>query len=277
MNSCNINQSDNRAIGVFDSGLGGLTAVKEFMEIMPNESIIYFGDTGRVPYGTRSNETIVKYVRQDIKFLLTHQVKAIVAACGTASSVALEQLKNEFDIPLIGVLEPVCQVAVTKTKNKRIGVLGTPGTINSGSYKKGIQALLPDALVFQKACPMFVPLVENGYIESEATYIIAREYLEELIKQEVDTIILGCTHYPLLEKVITDIAGKDVSIINAGFETALFTKELLTKNQMLSEETQVGCNHYFVSDDIEKFSHLGGMFLGRPIESNVEKIDIETY
>ncbi len=272
-----MNQSDNRAIGVFDSGLGGLTAVKEFIEIMPNESIIYFGDTGRVPYGTRSDETIVKYVRQDIKFLLTHQVKAIVAACGTASSVALEQLKKEFDIPLIGVLEPVCKAAVSKTKNKRIGVLGTPGTINSGSYKKGIRNLLPDALVFQKACPMFVPLVENGYLESEATYIIAREYLEELIKQEVDTIILGCTHYPLLEKVITDIVGTNVAIINAGYETALFTKEILTKNNMLSDTHIAGENQYFVSDDIEKFSHLGGMFLGRPIESNVKKIDIETY
>ena len=250
-----MNPSDNRAIGVFDSGLGGLTAVKEFMKIMPNESIIYFGDTGRVPYGTRSNETIVKYVRQDIKFLLTHQVKAIVAACGTASSVALEQLKNEFNIPLIGVLEPVCQAAVSKTKNKKIGVLGTPGTINSGSYKKGICSLLPDALVYEKACPMFVPLVENGYLESEATYIIAREYLVELIEQNVDTIILGCTHYPLLEKVITDIVGDGVAIINAGYETALFTKELLTENNILSDHTNPGHNHFFVSDDIEKFSH----------------------
>lgn len=273
----NSKEMDNRAIGVFDSGLGGLTAVKELMKILPNESIIYFGDTGRVPYGTRSNETIVKYVRQDIKFLLTHQVKAIVAACGTASSVALEQLKSEFSIPLIGVLEPVCQAAVAKTKNQKIGVLGTPGTINSGSYKKGIQALMPEATVFQQACPMFVPLVENGYLESEATYIIAREYLEDFIKNEVDTIILGCTHYPLLEKVITDIVGKNVSIINAGYETALYTKKILDENKMLSDNSDIGCNQYYVSDDKEKFSHLGGMFLGCPIESEVKKIDIEIY
>lgn len=277
MNADKLNPFDNRAIGVFDSGLGGLTAVKEFLKILPNESIIYFGDTGRVPYGTRSNETIIKYVRQDIKFLLTHQVKAIVAACGTASSVALEQLKKEFHIPLIGVLEPVCRAAVSKTRNKKIGVLGTPGTINSGSYKKGIEALMPEALVFEKACPMFVPLVENGYLESEATYIIAREYLAELIENEVDTVILGCTHYPLLEKVITDIVGNHVSVVNAGLETALYTKEILKKNQKLSESPDCGCNQYFVSDDVEKFSHLGSMFLGRPIETDVKKIDIETY
>ncbi len=277
MTCCIVNQFDNRAIGVFDSGLGGLTAVKELMNILPDEKIIYFGDTGRVPYGTRSNETIIKYVRQDIRFLLTHQVKAIVAACGTASSVALDSLKNEFNIPLIGVLEPVCKSAVSKTKNKRIGVLGTPGTINCGSYKKGITALMPDALVFEKACPMFVPLVENGYIESEATYIIAREYLDSLIENKVDTIILGCTHYPLLEKVITDIVGGDVCIINAGYETALYTKNVLTEKQLLSPVSTIGCNQYYVSDDVEKFAHLGGMFLGRPIESEVQKIDIETY
>ena len=277
MNPINSRKNDNRAIGVFDSGLGGLTAVKEFLNILPNESIIYFGDTGRVPYGTRSNETIVKYVRQDIRFLLTHQVKAIIAACGTASSVALEQLKQEFNIPLIGVLEPVCKAAVMKTTNNRIGVLGTPGTINSGSYKKGIQALNPEILVFEKACPMFVPLVENGYLESEATYIIAREYLAELIEAKVDTIILGCTHYPLLEKVITDIVGNQVSIINAGYETAVYTKEILTQNHLLSDNVSKGHTQFFVSDDVEKFSHLGSMFLGCPIDTDVKKIDIETY
>ena len=277
MNSTNSNEMDNRAIGVFDSGLGGLTAVKELMKILPNETIIYFGDTGRVPYGTRSNETIIKYVRQDIKFLLTHQVKAIVAACGTASSVALDQLKQEFCIPLIGVLEPVCQAAVSKTKNQKIGVLGTPGTINSGSYKKGIKTLMPEATVFQQACPMFVPLVENGYLESEATYIIAREYLADFIENEVDTIILGCTHYPLLEQVITDIVGKNVTIINAGYETALYTKNILAKNKMLSNRIDAGSHQYYVSDDKEKFSHLGGMFLGHPIKSEVNKIDIELY
>ncbi|MBQ7792078.1 MAG: glutamate racemase [Clostridia bacterium] len=268
---------DNRPIGVFDSGLGGLTAVKELTHIFPNENIIYFGDTGRVPYGTRSNETIVKYVRQDIRFLMSHNVKAIVAACGTASSVALEQLKPEFNLPLIGVLEPVCRAAISKTKNEIIGVLGTPGTINSGSYSKGIRSLNPSAAVIEQACPMFVPLVENGYLDHEATYLFAKEYLKPLIEQNADTIILGCTHYPLLEKVIKELVGDNVSVINAGAETALYTKKILEEQMLLSNATAQGQNSYFVSDDVEKFSHLGGMFLGRKIEASVTKIDIDTF
>lgn len=268
---------DERPIGVFDSGLGGLTAVKELTRIFPHENIVYFGDTGRVPYGTRSNETIIKYVRQDIRFLISHNVKAIVAACGTASSVALEQLKSEFQIPLIGVLEPVCRSAVSKTKNGVIGVLGTPGTINSGSYGKGIRSLSPKTTVIEQACPMFVPLVENGYLEHEATYLFAKEYLQPLIESKADTIILGCTHYPLLEPVISKIAGKEVTVINAGYETALYTKKILEEKNLLSHRTGTGQNCYFVSDDEEKFAHLGGMFLGRKIEASVKKVDIDTF
>ncbi len=268
---------DPRPIGVFDSGLGGLTAVKELVNILPNETIVYFGDTGRVPYGTRSNDTIIKYVRQDIRFLATHNVKAIIAACGTASSVALPHLNNEFDIPLIGVLEPVCLAATKSSKNQKIGVLGTPGTIQSGAYKKGITNINPNFTVFEKACPMFVPLVENGYLESEATYIIAREYLAPLMEENVDTIILGCTHYPLLTKVITDIVGSDVAIINAGYETAQYAKKMLAENGLLSNTDVTGTCRYFVSDDVEKFSYLGGMFLEKQIPSGVTKIDIETF
>lgn len=268
---------DDRPIGVFDSGLGGLTAVKELTHIFPNENIVYFGDTGRVPYGTRSNDTIVKYVRQDIKFLISHNVKAIVAACGTASSVALEQLKPEFEIPLIGVLEPVCEAAVSKTKNGIIGVLGTPGTINSGSYRKGICALKPDATVIEQACPMFVPLVENGYLDHEATYLFAKEYLKPLIDNKADIVILGCTHYPLLENVIQSIVGNDVTVINAGYETALYTQKILEEKNLLSNRETQGQSCYFVSDDEKKFSHLGGMFLGRKIETSVTKVDIDTF
>lgn len=268
---------DNRPIGVFDSGLGGLTAVKELSRIFPNENIIYFGDTGRVPYGTRSDETIVKYVRQDIRFLLSHNVKAIVAACGTASSVALKQLKPEFDIPLIGVLEPVCKAAAEKSKNHIIGVLGTPGTINSGAYRKGIYALNPQATVVEQACPMFVPLVENGYLNHKATYLFAQEYLKPLMEQNIDTVILGCTHYPLLTDVIAEILGDNVTIINAGYETAAYTKEILTKNSLLTNQVSLGQNTYFVSDDVAKFSLLGGMFLGKEIDASVTKIDIDTY
>lgn len=268
---------DNRPIGVFDSGLGGLTAVKELTKIFPNENIVYFGDTGRVPYGTRSNETIIKYVRQDIRFLMSHNVKAIVAACGTASSVALELLKPEFQIPLIGVLEPVCKAAVSQTKNGIIGVLGTPGTINSGSYGKGIRTLDSSATVIEQACPMFVPLVENGYLDHEATVLFAKEYLKPLIENKTDTVILGCTHYPLLAPVIQKIVGENVAVINAGYETAFHTKEILEEKQLLSQQNTHGINTYYVSDDVEKFSHLGGMFLGRQIEAAVTKVDIDTF
>lgn len=268
---------DNRPIGVFDSGLGGLTAVKELTRILPNETIIYFGDTGRVPYGTRSEETIIKYVRQDIRFLLSHHVKAVVAACGTASSVALEQMKTEFQLPLIGVLEPVCKAAVEKSSRQVIGVLGTPGTINSNAYRKGICTLNSDAVVVEQACPMFVPLVENGYLSHKATYLFAEEYLKPLMEQNVDTVILGCTHYPLLEEVITDILGSDVSIVNAGYETALYTKQILTDSNLISNSNKIGEQIYFVSDDVSKFSSLGGMFLGKEIDSSVTKINIDTY
>ncbi len=268
---------DNRPIGVFDSGLGGLTAVKELTRIFPNENIIYFGDTGRVPYGTRSEETIIKYVRQDIKFLMSHDVKAVVAACGTASSVALNQLKNEFPVELIGVLEPVCMAAVQKTRNHKIGVLGTPGTINSGAYRTGICAIDSAITVIEQACPMFVPLVENGYLTHPATYLFAEEYLQPLMAEQVDTVILGCTHYPLLEAVITEILGKTVAVVNAGCETALYTQKILKEKNMLSNRNELGKPTYYVSDDVAKFSCLGGMFLGKEIDASVSKIDIDTY
>ena len=268
---------DRRAIGVFDSGLGGLTAVKELISLLPNEDIIYFGDTGRVPYGTRSTETIIKYVRQDIRFLMTNKIKAVVAACGTASAVALNLLKPEFPVPLIGVLEPTCKKAAEVSKNGRIGILGTPGTINSGAYGRLIRQYRRDVAVFEKACPMFVPLVENGYIDSPATYIIAEEYLRPLMEDGIDTIILGCTHYPLLYKVISDILGDKITIINSGYEAAVYTKEILTGEHMLKKDNHVGVTTYFISDSVEKFTYFGGLFLNKEIDTGVIKIDIEQY
>lgn len=266
-----------KAIGIFDSGLGGLTTVKELSNLLPNEDIVYFGDTGRVPYGTRSEETIIKYVRQDMKFLMAHDVKMIIAACGTASSVALKRLTPEFSVPLIGVLEPACREAVLTTKNKKIGVLATSGTINSGAYGKVIRSIDKNIIVYEKACPMFVPLVENGYIDSEPTRIIAREYIEPLIKDEVDTIILGCTHYPLLTGVINEITENKIKLINAGFETAKYARSMLKSLSLLNCKTEKGHEEYYVSDDVEKFSYLGGMFLERTINSGVNKTDIEKY
>ncbi len=268
---------DRRPIGVFDSGLGGLTAVKELCNLLPNEDIIYFGDTGRVPYGTKGEEVIIKYVRQDMNFLLSKGVKMIIAACGTASSVALGKLTPEFNIPVIGVLSPACHAAINLSKNKRIGVLATPGTVNSGAYGKGIRAIDKNTVVFEKACPMFVPLVENGYIDCEVTRIIAKEYLYPLMEDDIDTIILGCTHYPLLTKVITEVTDGKIKLINSGLETASFAKNRLLELGLETESKKDGISQYFVSDNVEKFSYLGGMFLQRAINSSVTKIDIEKY
>ncbi len=267
---------DNRAIGVFDSGLGGLTCVKEIMELLPNEEVIYFGDTGRVPYGTRSPETIIKYVESDINFLKTFNIKMIVIACGTASSIALETVKRRFDIPIIGVVDPAVKAALATGKDS-IGVIGTPGTINSGKYLQKIKQLKPQTLVTSVACPLFVPLVENGYIKHKATYLIAEEYLRVLKSAKADTVILGCTHYPLLKDVISQVMGMGVKLIDPGYETAFEVKDYLTKNDMLNEMKHDKPYRFYVSDSVEGFERLGGKFLQKEITGLVERIDIEKY
>lgn len=263
----------NHPIGVFDSGLGGLTTVREIQRIMPGEDIIYFGDTGRVPYGNRSRETIIRYTKDDIDFLLRHDIKLIIAACGTASSVALPVLQDKYDIKIMGVLESTCRKAVEVTKSGRIGVIGTSGTIKSGKYTELINSLNPDARVFSNACPMFVPLVENGYAASEAAKLIARDYLMPLKNAEVDTLILGCTHYPLLTDVITDIMGVEVTLLSPGALAAEEAKSFLEKNQLLSERDS-GNSTFFVSDSVENFTSLGSTFLGKPIESKVHLAEV---
>lgn len=269
---------NNKSIGVFDSGLGGLTAVKQIMEELPFEDIIYFGDTGRVPYGTRSKDTILKYVRGDIRFLKTFDVKVIVIACGTASSAALPMIKDEFDIPIVGVIDAAVYAAVRATKNKKIGVIGTPGTIKSREYEKQIAEYDKNMQVYTKACPMFVPLVENGYFDSEVTRLIVEEYLEEIRAQGVDTLILGCTHYPLLEKVIGEYMGDGVTLINSGAQVAKYLKKKLNNEDMLHDERVDDHQYsYYVSDDISSFEELGGIFLEREINGQVSKIDIEKY
>ncbi len=268
---------DTRAIGVFDSGLGGLTCVKEIMRLMPGEEIVYFGDTGRVPYGTRSSGTIIKYVESDINFLKTFDIKAIVIACGTASSIALEAARERFDLPVIGVVEPAARAAALATKNGNIGVIGTSGTINSGKYLQTIKEIMPDAKVTSVACPMFVPLVENGYLDHKATYLIAEEYLKPLKRVGADTVIMGCTHYPLLKKVISDIMGDKVSLIDPGGETAAEVKSFLTENAMENADTCEKPCRFYVSDSVEGFERLGGIFLGKTISGFTEKIDIEKY
>lgn len=272
---------DNRPIGIFDSGLGGLTAVKEVIKQLPNESIVYFGDTGRVPYGTRSKETITKYVFQDIKFLLNFNIKLIIIACGTASSVALNIVKNMYDVPIFGVVEPAAKEAVRVSKNGNIGVIGTQGTIKSDSYAKKIKEIAKnkksDLSVYSKACPLFVPLVENGYIDSEIAYLAAKDYLSNFNKKKIDTLIMGCTHYPLLKKSIKKVLGEEVSLIDPGAQVAKYIRKYLIYNNKQAENQNDPTYRYFVSDSKENFSELGSVFLEKEITDQVEKIDIEKY
>ena len=258
----------NHPIGIFDSGLGGLTTVREIQRIMPGEDIIYFGDTGRVPYGTRSRETIIRYTKDDIDFLLRHDIKFIIAACGTASSVALPVLQGKYDIKIMGVLESACRKAVEVTKNGRIGVIGTSGTVKSGKYSEIINGINPKLEVFSNACPMFVPLVENGYAESEAAMLIAKDYLAPLKEVNVDTLILGCTHYPLLKNVISAIMGEGVTLLSPGALAAEEAKRYLQKEGLLSDK-KVGNSEFYVSDSVDNFTQLGSTFLGKPIDGKV--------
>ena len=264
-----------RFIGVFDSGLGGLTCVKELMEILPNEPIVYFGDTGRVPYGSKSNETIIKYVKSDIKFLETFDLKMMVIACGTASAIALPQIKNELKTTTFGVVDAAAEEAVGKTRNNKIGIIGTAGSIRSGAYEKKIKQINPDIETVAVACPLFVPLVEEGYTEGEVVRLVAEGYLKKVKEMGVDTLILGCTHYPLLKTTIAKIMGEDVALIDPGRVTAGYVKEYLNKNNLRAEGK--GEYKFFVSDYPDGFKRLASEFLQREIDEKIEKIDIEKY
>lgn len=268
---------DNRSIGVFDSGLGGLTAVKQIMKMLPNESIIYFGDTGRVPYGTRSKETILKYTHSDINFLLSHDVKIIVIACGTASSAALPHIKREFDVPIVGVVDAAGYEAVRVTKNKRIGIIGTTATINSGAYQKYINEYDSEIKTFEQACPLFVPLVENGHFDTKVTELVIDEYLRDIRAAGVDTLIMGCTHYPLLKNAISRYMGDGVQLISPGEEVAKYLIKKLGGNLRHSPAAEQDRYHYYVSDSIESFEELGSIFLETKINGQVSKVDIEKY
>lgn len=268
---------DNRSIGVFDSGLGGLTAVKEIMRELPKESIVYFGDTGRVPYGSRSRETIIKYSRNDVNFLLKNDVKVIVVACGTVSSVALSQIKEISPVPVIGVVEAATNAAILATKNNKIGIIGTSGTINSGAYERLIKDKNAEIETFSKACPLFVPLVENGHFDTMVAELVTEEYLASIKESGVDTLILGCTHYPLLKNTIARFMGADVTLIDAGAEVAKELKRVLTNGNICTNAAEEGKYSYFVSDNVDGFETLGGIFLEQTICGKVEKIDIEKY
>ncbi len=269
---------DNRPIGVFDSGLGGLTVVKELKKLLPQEDIVYFGDTGRVPYGTRSRETVTNYACQDINFLLEHDVKMIIAACGTVSAILPQSIISALPLPFTGVLLPAAQAACVSSLNGKIGVIGTPTTIKSGAYGKAIRAIRSEAVITGNPCPLFVPLVENGYIQNDnpVTRMVARDYLKVFGESDIDTLILGCTHFPIIHGIISDLVGDGVSLINPGEETARYTAALLTKENMLSQPKEGSCR-YYVSDSIEGFAENGSLFLGENIGEAVERINIEQY
>lgn len=265
------------AIGVFDSGIGGLTAVKELNRLLPHENIVYFGDTARIPYGTRSKETILTYANQDIAFLKKRGVKMIIAACGTVSSVIGASPEAAGDIPFTGVLLPAAQAACGATKTGRIGVIGTPATIRSGSYGKAIRAIRPGTFVVGNACPLFVPLAENGFTarDNEVARLVAKQYLAPVIAENVDALILGCTHYPLLQDIIGDIMGDGVKLISPGEEAAKFAAALLTEREMLSEREEEGENTFYSSDSVELFSEHTKSFLGEELKGKVLKADLE--
>ncbi|WP_101773625.1 glutamate racemase [Peptostreptococcus faecalis] len=267
---------DNRPIGVFDSGLGGLTVLKEINKYLPNEDTVYFGDTARVPYGPRSKETIIKYTFQAINFLISKNVKAIVIACNTATARALLESQEKYDVPIIGVIEAGARTAVYSTKNKVIGVIGTSGTINSRAYNKEIKKIGKDVTVIGKACPLFVPLVEEGWANKEISSTAAHMYLDELVNKGVDSIVLGCTHYPILKRTIGEAVGADVKLINPAKETALDLKSMLEERFLMSNSTEEGKYKYYVSDINEQFSRIASEFLKREIK-DLEKVEIHKY
>ena len=270
---------DMRPIGVFDSGLGGLTAVRSLRQILPEEDLIYFGDTARVPYGGRSKETLLKYARQDVRFLRSFDLKAILIACGTVSTTSLDTLQAENDLPIVGVVEPTCRRALLVTKTKKVGIIATLASIRSGAYEAVLRRLDPEVEVIGKPCPLFVPLVENGRFRRGDVVIetVAREYLEPLKATGIDTLILGCTHYPLLTEVIADVMGPEVTLVSAGEESAFELKRLLKANGLRAEETRLGEAEFYVSDQPEDFERIASVFLQEDIRHVARRIDIDRY
>ncbi len=262
-----------RPIGVFDSGVGGLTVVKELNRLLPNEKIIYFGDTGRVPYGNKSKETIIHYSLQVAYFLMKKKIKMLVVACNTASSVSLPTLKRHFHIPIIGVIEPGARSAIETTANNKIGVIGTIGTVRSNAYKKALKKIKPGVNVFQDPCPLFVHLAEDGWNKNKIAQMVSDEYLKSINTKNVDTLILGCTHYPLLKDVIQKSVGKKVQLIDSGRETAKAVQAILEKKKLLNEHKMTEKNHsvFYVSDFPHKFKEVSQRFLSKDLK-HVNKV-----
>lgn len=253
--------NDTRPVGVFDSGVGGLTVVRQMWKILPMESIVYFGDTARVPYGTKSKETVTKFSVENIEFLMRHDVKLVIVACNTASALSLDFLKRCFKVPVMGVIEPGAKGAIASTRSRRIGVIGTQATISSGSYEKMVKKICPEVFVFTQSCPLFVPLVEEGWTDGKVARDVTYEYLQPLRRKNIDTLILGCTHYPLLKKVIGSVMGRAVKLIDSSEEVANEARGILDANGLLRASGSRPTYKFFVSDEPRRFVNIGERFL----------------
>jgi len=270
---------DRRPIGVFDSGLGGLTALRKLMAFLPHEDIIYLGDTGRLPYGSRSRGTIIKYARQDIAFLQKFDIKTVVVACGTVSTNALDEISGDYAVPVFGVVEAAVKKAAEVTKNKKIGLVGTAASIKSGTYDRYIRRFSPEAKVYGRACPLFVPLIENGRTEPGDIVIetVTEEYLTPLREKGIDTLILGCTHYPLLHRIISRTMGDGVTLISPGEETAKAVSKYLDEHALLSDYPGAGRHRFFVTDSTEDFAHMASVFLESSVFGEVEQVSLDAF
>ena len=271
-----MNIDRNAPVGVFDSGIGGLTVAREIMRNLPSEKIVYFGDTARVPYGSKSRETVIRYSRQIIHFLQEQKVKAIVVACNTASAFALDAVKDELDIPILGVIEAGARVAAHETRNKRVGIIGTVGTVGSGIHASYLKELDPEITVIGKACPLFVPLVEEGFAKHKITEEVIDIYLSDMRKSEIDTLILGCTHYPLLRSRIMAYFGESVHIVNPAYETAMDLKQILEEQKIANTSGEPAAYDFYVSDAAEKFKKFANSILPYDVDKT-QAIDIEDY
>ena len=265
---------DNRPIGVFDSGIGGLTVAREIFQLLPNEAVIYFGDTARVPYGPKSPATVLHYSREAAAFLMSRDIKMLVVACNTATAHAVEALAAELPIPVVGVVEPGARTAARTTQTGRVGVIGTVGTIASGAYDLAVRRLVHDARVYAQPCPLFVPLIEEGWLDHAATRLVAQEYLTPLHEVDIDVLILGCTHYPLLTETITEVVGPDVKLVDSAHETALEVRTVLQQRKQLRSIIEKPEHLFVASDSPMRFKEVGGRFLGDKL-LDVQKVVVE--
>jgi glutamate racemase len=270
---------DPRAIGVFDSGIGGLTAVREIFRVLPHESVVYFGDTARLPYGSKSRETVTRFSLEIAHFLVRQNIKCLLVACNTASSYALSTLERALEIPVVGVIRAAAEAAVSRSPHGRIGVVGTLGTVASKAFPEAIAALAPGASVISRACPLFVPLVEEGWTHHPVTRHVAEEYLRELKNGHLESLILGCTHYPLLHDVIHEVMGPGVALVDSGAEAAGALAELLAQRGQLAPGGAVSEHHVYLSDEPRKFAATAAAFLGRelPRVSIVDQTDLPWF